>query len=181
MTINTSPKTVREQRRAAQAARRRNTWIIIGVVALIAIAAGVYLAFFQPAEEGPSTATSGNPADPAPNIDTVTTASGLSYQDLTTGSGAEAQSGNTATVHYTGWLTDGTQFDTSRDDNQPFTFTLGRGSVIDGWDEGVAGMKVGGVRKLFIPPELAYGESGIGGVIPPNATLVFEVELVDVK
>jgi peptidylprolyl isomerase len=181
MTINTSPKTVREQRRAAQSARRRNIWIIIGVIGLIAIVAGVYLAFFNQPAEPAAPQTSGNPADPAPDIDTVTTASGMSYQDLTAGSGAEAQAGSSVAVHYTGWLNDGTKFDSSLDRGQPFTFTLGRGSVIQGWDEGIAGMQVGGKRKLFIPPELAYGAEGYAGVIPPNATLVFEVELVEVK
>ena len=181
MSINTSPKTVREQRHAARAARRRTIWIIIGVIALIAVAAGVYLAFFNQPAEPPAPQTSGNPADPVPGVETITTASGLSYQDLTPGSGAEAQAGKTVAVHYTGWLTDGTKFDSSRDGGQPFEFTLGRGSVIPGWDEGVAGMQVGGTRKLFIPAELAYGAAGYSGVIPPNATLVFDVELVEVK
>jgi len=99
---------------------------------------------------------------------------------LTEGTGAEAAAGQTVSVHYTGWLTDGQKFDSSKDRNQPFEFSLGAGMVIRGWDEGVQGMKVGGVRKLTIPPELGYGARGAGGVIPPNATLVFEVELLDV-
>ncbi len=96
------------------------------------------------------------------------------------GTGATARSGQDVVVHYTGWLTDGRKFDSSRDRGDPFAFGLGAGQVIAGWDEGVAGMQVGGLRKLTIPPQLGYGEFGAGGVIPPNATLVFEVELIDV-
>ena len=110
-----------------------------------------------------------------------TTNSGLSYDDELVGTGAMAQPGQTAVVHYTGWLTDGTQFDSSRDRGQPFSFALGRGEVIKGWDEGVTGMKTGGKRKLTIPPELGYGARGAGGVIPPNATLVFDVELLELR
>ena len=106
---------------------------------------------------------------------------GLKYTDDQLGTGTEAQAGKTVSVHYTGWLLDGTKFDSSRDRNQPFSFPLGRGQVIKGWDEGVAGMKVGGKRTLVIPPDLGYGARGAGGVIPPNATLKFEVELLDVK
>lgn len=104
----------------------------------------------------------------------------LIIEDLSVGEGDEAVSGKRVTVHYTGWLTDGTKFDSSLDRNDPFDFPLGRGHVIRGWDEGVAGMKVGGKRKLTIPPEMGYGARGAGGVIPPNATLVFEVELLRV-
>jgi FKBP-type peptidyl-prolyl cis-trans isomerase FkpA len=111
---------------------------------------------------------------------TVTTDSGLKYEDIKEGAGAEAKAGQTVSVHYTGWLTDGQKFDSSKDRNDPFAFVLGGGMVIKGWDEGVQGMKVGGVRKLTIPPQLGYGVRGAGGVIPPNATLVFEVELLDV-
>jgi FKBP-type peptidyl-prolyl cis-trans isomerase len=111
----------------------------------------------------------------------VTTPSGLKYNDDQVGSGASPQQGQRVSVHYTGWLTDGTKFDSSRDRGQPFQFTIGRGEVIKGWDEGVASMKVGGKRKLTIPPELGYGARGAGGVIPPNAVLVFDVELLDVK
>jgi FKBP-type peptidyl-prolyl cis-trans isomerase len=111
----------------------------------------------------------------------ITTPSGLQYVDLTIGAGASPKSGQNAVVHYTGWLTDGKKFDSSLDRKQPFSFAIGRGQVIRGWDEGVATMKVGGKRKLTIPPELGYGARGAGGVIPPNATLVFEVELLDVK
>jgi len=111
----------------------------------------------------------------------VTTASGLQYEDTTIGDGQEAKAGDNVSVHYTGWLEDGTKFDSSKDRNQAFEFQLGAGRVIKGWDEGVAGMKVGGSRKLTIPSELGYGARGAGGVIPPNATLIFEVELLAIK
>jgi len=110
----------------------------------------------------------------------VKTASGLEYEDTTPGGGDEAKAGQRVSVHYTGTLTDGKKFDSSRDRNEPFKFTLGAGQVIKGWDEGVAGMKVGGHRKLTIPPELGYGSRGAGSVIPPNSTLVFDVELLGV-
>lgn len=108
------------------------------------------------------------------------TDSGLKYEDLLEGEGAAAEAGQTVSVHYTGWLTDGSKFDSSVDRNEPFRFGLGRGMVIRGWDEGVQGMRVGGKRKLTIPPQLGYGAQGAGGVIPPNATLVFEVELLGI-
>ena len=109
------------------------------------------------------------------------TPSGLRYQDLTVGDGKKAEAGKTVLVHYTGWLPNGEKFDSSRDRNEPFGFTLGAGQVIAGWDEGVAGMKVGGRRKLVIPPDLGYGTAGAPPDIPPGATLVFDVELVDVR
>jgi FKBP-type peptidyl-prolyl cis-trans isomerase len=112
---------------------------------------------------------------------TVTTASGLRYVELALGTGAEAKAGDRVQVHYTGWLEDGTKFDSSVDRGTPFAFPLGAGRVIKGWDEGVAGMKVGGKRKLIIPAELGYGDRGAGGVIPPKATLIFEVELLKVN
>tara|TARA_Y100000296_G_C5159608_1_gene251046 strand:- start:213 stop:650 length:438 start_codon:yes stop_codon:yes gene_type:complete len=115
----------------------------------------------------------------------ITTASGLQYEEINVGAGDEAKAGSHVTVHYTGWLqnTDGTagsKFDSSKDRNDPFAFPLGAGHVIKGWDEGVQGMKVGGTRKLIIPAGLGYGARGAGGVIPPNATLIFEVELLAV-
>lgn len=105
----------------------------------------------------------------------------LLIEDLCVGEGAEAKAGQHVSVHYTGWLTNGKKFDSSKDRNDPFAFPLGARHVIPGWDMGVQGMKVGGVRKLTIPPHLGYGKFGAGGVIPPNATLVFEVELLDVQ
>lgn len=111
----------------------------------------------------------------------ITTASGLVYEDTVVGTGAEATAGAFVTVHYTGWLTDGSKFDSSKDRNDPFQFPLGQRHVIAGWDEGVQGMKIGGTRKLTIPAQLGYGTRGAGGVIPPNATLVFEVELLDIQ
>ena len=110
----------------------------------------------------------------------ITTKSGLKYIEQKVGDGKEAKAGNVVEVHYTGTLKDGKKFDSSRDRGKPFSFELGAGQVIKGWDEGVAGMKVGGKRLLTIPPELGYGARGAGGVIPPNATLLFEVELLKV-
>jgi peptidylprolyl isomerase len=119
---------------------------------------------------------------------TMTTASGLKIIDTKVGTGASPQTGQTCVMHYTGWLYDehakdhhGKKFDSSVDRNEPFEFQIGRGMVIKGWDEGVASMKVGGKRTLIIPPDLGYGARGAGGVIPPNATLVFDVELLGVK
>jgi peptidylprolyl isomerase len=116
---------------------------------------------------------------------TVTTPSGLKYTDTQVGTGAAPKTGQVCVMHYTGWLYEngakGRKFDSSVDRGQPFQFSIGRGQVIAGWDEGVASMKVGGKRTLIIPPELGYGARGAGGVIPPNATLLFEVELLDLK
>lgn len=112
---------------------------------------------------------------------TQMTDSGLKFEDTTVGSGAVASQGQTVSVHYTGWLENGTKFDSSKDRNEPFEFKLGAGQVIRGWDEGVAGMKIGGVRRLTIPPQLGYGDRGAGGVIPPKATLIFEVELLGTR
>ncbi len=124
-------------------------------------------------------APSANPT--AQESKVVTTASGLQYEDIVVGTGASPSQGKTVSVHYTGTLTNGTKFDSSRDKGQPFQFVIGVGQVIKGWDEGVMSMKVGGRRKLTIPPQLGYGARGAGSVIPPNATLVFDVELLDVK
>jgi FKBP-type peptidyl-prolyl cis-trans isomerase len=111
----------------------------------------------------------------------VITDSGLEYLDMTVGTGREAGPGDTATVQYTGWLQDGTKFDSSYDHGKPFSFRIGAGQVIKGWEEGVTGMKVGGKRKLTIPPHLGYGARGAGGLIPPNAKLTFEVELLNLR
>jgi FKBP-type peptidyl-prolyl cis-trans isomerase len=115
------------------------------------------------------------------NAGETVTASGLKYVDQVVGAGDVAVAGKTVSVHYTGWLENGKKFDSSVDRGQPFSFPLGAGRVIKGWDEGVQGMKIGGKRKLTIPSDLGYGSRGAGGVIPPNATLIFDVELLGVR
>ena len=164
-----SLRSARAQRRAT---RVRNTRIAIIVILVLVVALVAFFAI-QKSNKKTNTATGGG--------NMITTQSGLQYQDLVAGAGAEAVAGKSVTVHYTGTLQDGSQFDSSVDRNQPYSFTLGAGQVIPGWDEGVAGMKVGGKRKLVIPPNLAYGAQGYPPVIPANATLTFDVELLDVK
>jgi FKBP-type peptidyl-prolyl cis-trans isomerase len=149
--------------------------MLLGIVLGAAVVAALVAACAQ------SQAPSGGGGSSASGGQEVTTASGLKYTDTKVGTGAEAKAGQTAVVHYTGYLTNGTKFDSSKDRGQPFSFPLGGGRVIKGWDEGVQGMKVGGTRKLTIPANLGYGAQGAGGVIPPNATLVFDVELLDLK
>jgi len=153
--------------------------IAIALAAVVVILAVMAIFAMRHVPELTSSASTANAAP---------TSQGLKMTDVKEGSGAEAVQGKTVVVHYTGWLYDeaaaehkGQKFDSSRDRGDPFDFPLGAGHVIKGWDQGVAGMKVGGQRTLVIPPELGYGARGAGGVIPPNATLVFDVELLDVK
>jgi hypothetical protein len=173
---------LRQQRRSQRIARRNRQRTIIGIIiALIVILVG-FLAFrdyTSKSETYPIGTLDSTP--PVPSASAVTTASGLIYEDLKVGDGATAASGNTVSVNYTGWLADGTKFDSSLDRGQPFEFTLGAGNVIAGWDEGVKGMRVNGTRLLVIPPSLAYGTSGNPPQIPPDATLTFEVQLVGIK
>ena len=161
---------------------------IVAAVALLAAIAlsGCSSAPTQSAEPAApaqsSSEASAAPQSTAPTSSAATAPTGgkLKIKDLKVGKGATARIGQTVTVNYTGWLMDGTKFDSSLDRNQPFAFPLGAGKVIPGWDQGVAGMKVGGKRELIIPPQLAYGSQGAGGVIPPDATLKFDIELLSV-
>ncbi len=167
-------------------------YLFIGLAVIIAVV--VLVTNYAKAQDAtsssstPAVAAASDDATPTPAAKhskaghkIITTPSGLQYQVLKVGHGAFAIAGQMVTVHYTGWLTDGTKFDSSVDRGQPFQFTLGAGQVIKGWDEGVAGMRVGEKRKLTIPSDLGYGERGAGNVIPPNATLVFDVELLGVQ
>lgn len=144
---------------------------------LVALSSVLVVSFAAGCKEEPA---KGAKVEKAENAE-ITTPSGLKYIDIKVGEGALPQIGQTVIVHYTGTLTDGRKFDSSVDRGQPFTFPLGQGRVIKGWDEGLSTMKIGGKRKLIIPPELGYGARGAGGVIPPNATLVFDVELLGVR
>ena len=150
---------------------------VVAVVGLVLTAALAQTPTHKPA----LTARPNSNAPTKVTGDGVKTESGLQYWDIKVGTGDEAKSGSQVKVHYTGWLATGKKFDSSVDANQPYDFTLGQGEVIKGWDEGVAGMKVGGKRQLRIPPELAYGEAGHSPQIPQNATLIFDVQLLAVK
>jgi peptidylprolyl isomerase len=150
---------------------------MLGFLRVVTVSTLAVVAAFTPINATPATAeTQGQ---------TMTTASGLKITDTKVGSGAQPKTGQTCVMHYTGWLyqngAKGAKFDSSLDRGEPFEFAIGQGQVIKGWDEGVATMKVGGKRTLIIPPELGYGARGAGGVIPPNATLIFDVELLGVK
>ena len=145
---------------------RQRTGIIVAIAAFVFVVAWI---------------VSSSVADDKKEEKVITTKSGLKYIELKEGTGDAAKAGDTVQVHYTGWLKDGTKFDSSLDRKEPFEFPLGKGRVIKGWDEGVAGMKPGGKRKLIIPPELGYGKRGAGNKIPPDAELTFEVELLKIK
>ncbi len=150
------------------------TVVVILAITLLALT-GLAIAQTSPAAKPATTGPTKVTGEP------TKTASGLEYWDIKVGAGATAQTGQHVKVDYTGWLTSGKKFDSSVGTGKPFDFMLGAGQVIKGWDEGVVGMKVGGKRQLRIPPELAYGSKGYPGAIPPNATLIFDVQLVDVK
>lgn len=185
---------LREQRRAQRIARRNRQRLIIAVIGILVVA---LIAFFvirdytgrlQAASPTPTSTPGGryaigtlDPSPPKASADAITTASGLIYEDLQVGNGATVKSGDNVSVNYTGWLENGTKFDSSLDRGQPSDFGIGVGQVIAGWDEGIPGMKVGGTRLLIIPPTLGYGSAGRPPTIPANSTLIFEVQVVAIK
>jgi FKBP-type peptidyl-prolyl cis-trans isomerase len=185
---------LREQRRAERIARRNRQRAILAAIIILAVAVVAFLVIRDyinksnaAATPTPSSSSNGSypigtldSTPPAPSANAVTTASGLVYEDLQVGDGAVAKAGDTVSVNYTGWLEDGTKFDSSLDRGQTFDFALGSGQVIPGWDEGVQGMQVNGTRLLVIPPTLGYG-SQANGPIPANSTLIFEVQLVGIQ
>ena len=172
--VKHSVRAIRRTEREAKRRRDHNVAAMMGIVALVAIMAMMSCAVSKHTSSG---VTQNIPTSQG----TSQRDSQLRIENLSIGTGPEAKVGDRISVHYTGWLADGTKFDSSRDRNVPFEFILGQGNVIAGWDKGVVGMKVGGKRKLVIPPQMAYGERGAGGIIPPNAVLTFEVELLAVQ
>ncbi len=160
-----SQQSSRAKRRANKI---RNQRIILGVIAVIIIALAAFF-LFQSLR---------NPNNASNRIED---SQELQVEDIKVGDGPVVQTGDTVVVHYTGWLTNGKKFDSSHDRNQPFEFKVGAGSVIQGWEKGLLNMQVGGTRRLVIPADLAYGNKGVGNIIPPNATLVFEIELIEIK
>jgi len=167
--------TLRSERARRRAAQQRNARILIIAIAVVVLA---LIAFFAYQSFAKKSTTSAISTPYTGETSMTTTASGLKYRDLVVGTGPAAQPGDVVRVNYTGWLEDGTKFDSSYDRGQPFQFGLGQGQVIKGWDEGVVGMQVGGKRRLVIPPDLGYGPQGAGNLIPPNSILIFEVELL---
>ena len=169
-------------------ARTKNIFIYIVIVMLIGVAVWFFMNKAKSVSKDSNLSSitdetltpvpSSSLEEPKKEMEWIKLENGLQYQDVVVGSGKEATSGDMVAAHYLGTLTDGTKFDSSYDRGQPFAFILGGGMVIKGWDVGIVGMKVGGKRKLIIPPSLGYGERGAGGVIPPNATLMFDVELM---
>ena len=179
---------LREQRRAQRIAKRNRQRTIIGIIAALVIVLIAIFVYRDYAGRAPTTPQAGkypigtlDTKPPTISASATTTASGLKYEDLQLGTGAAAKSGDTVTVNYIGWLTDGTKFDSNLDRNQSFSFTIGQGKVIIGWDEGVQGMMAGGTRLLVIPPSLGYGTNGYPPTIPGNATLIFEVQLIGIN
>lgn len=170
-----STRSDRARRRATRLRRQR---IILTIIILIALSAVGYFAFTALNRGNTATATA---TPSAGQSGMITLPSGLQYEDNVVGTGKEAKSGDSVVVNYSGYLADGTMFDSSINRGTPFEFTLGQGQVIKGWDEGIVGMKEGGKRKLIIPPDLAYGSEGRPPVIPPDATLTFDVDLITVK
>ena len=179
-----SKAALREKRRQERLARQKRQRIILGVILFGIVALVGYLIYDNIQKNKPPASDEPYIIDtfpPTPSANLITLDSGLQFEDLQVGTGEQAASGNTVSVHYTGWLEDGTQFDSSVERGEPFSFSLGAGGVIKGWDLGVAGMRVGGTRLLIIPAELGYGDAGAGGVIPPGATLIFEVQLLAIE